>query len=79
MQRGVAGAGGLNGGSPARGGAASTAEGAGGCGGRGRGPGREAEAGTAGTGGPAPKAMMGKEEVKNYLVLKFYFTAYIVR
>nr|XP_042085788.1 transcription elongation factor A protein 2 isoform X2 [Ovis aries] len=62
MQRGVAGAGGLNGGSPARGGAASTAEGAGGCGGRGRGPGREAEAGTAGTGGPAPKAMMGKEE-----------------
>lgn len=62
MQRGVAGAGGLNGGSPARGGAASTAEGAGGCGCRGRGPGREAEAGTAGTGGPAPKAMMGKEE-----------------
>lgn len=62
MQRGVAGAGGLNGGSPARGGAVSTAEGAGGCGGRGRGPGREAEAGTAGTGGPAPKAMMGKEE-----------------
>lgn len=52
----------MNGGSPARGGAASTAEGAGGCGCRGRGPGREAEAGTAGTGGPAPKAMMGKEE-----------------
>lgn len=62
MQRGAAGAGGLNGGSPARGGAASAAAGAGGCGGRGRGPGREAEAGAAGAGGGAPEAMMGKEE-----------------
>ncbi|TKC45063.1 hypothetical protein EI555_003576, partial [Monodon monoceros] len=62
MQRGAAGAGGLNGGSPARGGAASAAAGAGGCGGRGWGPGREAEAGAAGAGGGAPEAMMGKEE-----------------
>uniref|UniRef100_A0A8I3S1W3 Opioid related nociceptin receptor 1 n=2 Tax=Canis lupus familiaris TaxID=9615 RepID=A0A8I3S1W3_CANLF len=58
----TAGAGGLNGGSPARGGAASAATGAGDDDERGRGPGPEAEAGAAGAGGPAPEAMMGKEE-----------------
>uniref|UniRef100_A0A4X1TGG5 Transcription elongation factor n=1 Tax=Sus scrofa TaxID=9823 RepID=A0A4X1TGG5_PIG len=62
MQRGAAGAGSLNGGSPAHGGAASAAAGAGGCGGRGWGLGRKAEAGAAGAGGAAPEAMMGKEE-----------------
>ncbi|XP_032317537.1 transcription elongation factor A protein 2 isoform X1 [Camelus ferus] len=62
MQRGVAGVGGLNGGSPARGRAASAAAGEGGGGGRDWGPGREAEAGAAGAGGAAPEAMMGKEE-----------------
>lgn len=58
----TAGAGGLNGGSPARGRAASAVTGAGDGDDRGRGPGPEAEAGAAGAGGPAPEAMMGKEE-----------------
>lgn len=52
----------MNGGSPARGRAASAATGAGDSDERGRGPGPEAEAGAAGAGGPAPEAMMGKEE-----------------
>lgn len=52
----------MNGGSPDRGRAASSATGAGDGVGPGRGPGPEAEAGAAGAGGPAPEAMMGKEE-----------------
>ncbi|KAF3817514.1 hypothetical protein GH733_012805 [Mirounga leonina] len=58
----TAGAGGLNGGSPARGRAASAVTGAGDGDDRGGGPGPEAEAGAAGAGGLAPEAMMGKEE-----------------